>query len=83
MKGDGMEWTQELPTKPGVYWVHGDEWVNIVRVDPPYYSTESWDRYASVERFGTGDSYELRYLKQEEWWWYGPMERPEPPAGIA
>lgn len=66
-----MNWTIDVPTKPGWYWVVCDNCVQMVELD----EYDFWN--GPLFGFWTGDV--VRYTAKDSKFWMGPIEPPEMP----
>lgn len=74
-----VNWTKELPTEAGFYWLHGEGDYDLMLVK--VYKT--FDTWYFVE-FGESPCEPndiLEYIKDYGCWWY-PAELPDPPDSV-
>lgn len=74
-----MNWTREIPTKDGLYWMSsvGRNGVSIVEI--VLRQTLSWNGYVDWSHMGSEDTFRM----PNNPWFMGPIPQPEPPQLIS
>lgn len=77
LEAAGPQWTQDLPTEEGLYWMFiPDQEYKYASADPILVDFDM--EYQSVEWLGADLSTDLSSMPAEIWW-IGPLDEPEPP----